>query len=363
MQTNTQEYRRCTRCIMDTTDAAITFDEKGHCNHCTRYLQRASEELFDEETGKTELDRIVAKIKSKKSHKKYDCIVGVSGGVDSTYVAYLCKKQGLTPLAIHFDNGWNAELAVSNIEKTLKVLDIDLYTYVVDWEEFKDLQIAFIKSSIPNLEIPTDHGICSILYQMASKLNIKYIMSGSNVTTEAIMPVHWMGGNQVQYYALIKDIHSQFATKKFKTYPKTSLTEFLYYTFIKNIRIINILNYINYNKRAALEILKAELSYTEYANKHYESIYTRFFQAYILPRKYNMDKRLPHLSTLVASQQIKLPPFKRTLAASSWRGRRGTDIFGNSLSPRMDMKLLVYPAGERSDRGEADPQLICDLFL
>jgi hypothetical protein len=193
---------------------------------------------------------------------------------------------------------------VSNIEKTLKVLDIDLYTYVVDWEEFKDLQIAFIKSSIPNLEIPTDHGICSILYQLANKFNIKYIMSGSNVTTEAIMPALWMGGNQVQYYANIMDIHSRYGTKKFKTYPKTSFTEFLYYTFIKKIRIINILNYIKYNKREALDILKTELSYTEYANKHYESIYTRFFQAYILPKKYNMDKRLPHLSTLVASKQI-----------------------------------------------------------
>jgi tRNA(Ile)-lysidine synthase TilS/MesJ len=167
-----REYRICNRCIMDTTDPDIVFDDQGICNHCHHYDERAKVDLHYNQDGQEKLMQIVNKIKSEGQKKEYDCIIGVSGGVDSTTVAYRVKKLGLRPLAIHLDNGWDSELAVSNVEKILKSLDIDLFTYVLDWEEFKDLQLSFLKASVPNCEIPTDHAIAAILYHQAAKRNI-----------------------------------------------------------------------------------------------------------------------------------------------------------------------------------------------
>jgi len=289
---------------MDTSDPMIQFDENGVCNHCTLGIERVKNETLRGEAAERQIEKIVSVIKANKSHKKYDCILGVSGGVDSTYTVWLVKQLGLTPLAVHFDNGWNSELAVKNIETVLERLDVDLYTYVVDWEEFKDVQLAFIKSSIPNLEIPTDHGIYATLYRVASQMGIRYIVCGNNIATESIMPASWMGVNPVQQYATILDIQKQFGTRPIKSLPLAGLLRVLYYTFIKRIRMINILNCYDYDKKDALTLMKDKLGYKEYAYKHYESIYTRFFQSYILPKKYKMDKRRPHLASLIASNQM-----------------------------------------------------------
>ena len=187
------EYKICVQCIMDTSDEEIFFDENGVCNHCYNYNSRVENDLHLDSQGQIHLEGIIKKIKHKFKADSYDCIIGVSGGVDSTYVAYLAKKVfGLRPLAVHFDNGWNSELAVQNIEKTLNVLDIDLMTYVIDWEEFRELQRSFIKASVINWEIPTDHAITALLYRVANEHGIKYILGGGNITTEAIMPMSWV---------------------------------------------------------------------------------------------------------------------------------------------------------------------------
>ncbi len=181
-------YQRCASCIMDTSDPEIQFDAEGVCNHCKRYLNGAKTEIRHDEAGQRELQSILASIKQEGKNKPYDCIIGVSGGVDSTMVAYRCKQYGLRPLAVHLDNGWNSELAVNNIAKTLKVLGIDLYTHVIDWEEFRDIQLSFLKASVGNAEIPTDHAIGALLYQVASKEGIRFIIGEVILETEAIMP-------------------------------------------------------------------------------------------------------------------------------------------------------------------------------
>ena len=180
--------RICSKCIMDTTDPDITFDEKGVCNYCRGFPLLKKKHIIDGKEGEAKLSSIIKEIKRKRKGKEYDCLIGLSGGVDSTYVAYLVKKWGLKPLAIHLDNGWDSELSVSNIQRIVEKLNIDLYTYVLDWEEFKDLQLAYFKASVVNLEVPTDHAIPASLYNTASKMGIKYIIIGGNTSSESLMP-------------------------------------------------------------------------------------------------------------------------------------------------------------------------------
>ncbi len=295
-------YRQCTRCLMDTSDSEIEFDAEGICNHCKRYFVRAATELRHGPEGKAELEGMIARIKAEGKNKPYDCIIGVSGGVDSTMVAYQCKKHGLRTLAVHLDNGWDSELAVSNIAKTLKNLGIDLYTHVMDWEEFRDIQLSFLKASVANAEIPSDHAIGALLYQIAAKKGIRFVISGSNIETEAIMPMSWMYDNRD--FKHLKAIHRQYGTAKLRTFPFYTPLRFFYYILIKRVRLVRILNYSPYNKAEALRILKDELGWVYYGGKHYESVFTRWFQGYYLPRKFGIDKRLAHLSTLICAGQI-----------------------------------------------------------
>jgi N-acetyl sugar amidotransferase len=287
---------------MDTTDPEIIFNSKGVCNHCKRYDELLTKRVFAGEEAKKQLDRITSSIKKSGRNQNYNCIIGVSGGVDSTYVAYLTKNLGLNPLAIHFDNGWNSELAVKNIEKTLDKLGIDLYTYVIDWPTFKDLQLSFLKASTPDGEIPTDHAINSLLFREANKRGIKYIINGMNFATESMAVPSWSYGHSDWQY--IKAIHKRFGSKSLKKYPKYSFFDLAYWTFIKRINVVSILNYMEYNKDEVMEILKNELDWVYYGGKHYESVYTRFYQGYILPKKFNIDKRKGHLSDLIRSGQI-----------------------------------------------------------
>jgi len=297
-----KEYRICTKCIMDTSDPKITFDEKGVCNHCREYDERVKRDLHCDEAGKIRFAKIVAEIKESGRNKKYDCVLGVSGGTDSTFLLYLLKKMGIRPLAVHLDNGWDSELSVKNIEQVLKKLNIDLYTHVLDWEEFKSLQKSFLNASIANAEIPTDHAIVAILYKMAMENGIKYIISGGNITTEAIMPTSWM--YDPKDWKIIKYINEKFGKSELKSFPHLSIFDWANCTFIKKIKYIPVLNYIPYVKKDAMEILQREFGWRSYGAKHYESIYTRFFQGYIFPQKFNIDKRRAHLSTLICSKQI-----------------------------------------------------------
>jgi N-acetyl sugar amidotransferase len=287
---------------MDTTDPDITFDAQGVCNHCQRYDRIATQRLVPLAERTRQFDALVAKIKADGAGKPYDCIVGVSGGVDSTYVAWVVKQAGLRPLAVHLDNGWNSELAVANIEKALKTLGIDLYTHVIDWEEFRDLQVSFLKASTPDGEVPTDHAIFALLYELAAKHGLHYVISGTNVSTEGVLPVKWGYGYFDWRY--VKDVHRRFGTGKLSTYPHFSLPKLAYYVFLRRIRMVSILNYIDYDKQQAMEVLQKQLGWVYYGGKHYESIYTRFYQAYLLPRKFQIDKRKAHYSGLICSGQM-----------------------------------------------------------
>jgi len=297
----TDNYIICKRCIMDTSDPGIEFDENGLCNRCRNYYVRIKSDLHYDEDGKQKLNAMVDKIKRDGKNKEYDCIIGVSGGVDSTTVAYYVKRLGLRPLAIHVDNGWDPEFAIRNVEKILKVLNIDLRTYVLDWEVFKDLQLSFLKASVPNCEIPTDHAITALLYRTAAENKIPYIISGGNVVTEAIMG-KW--GYRHADYKHIKGIHKKFGSTSLKNYPHLNLFDWAYFTFVKGIKFIPILNYIRYVSKDAKELITKELGWHDYGIKHFESIYTRFFQAYIQPTKFGFDKRKAHLSNLICSDQM-----------------------------------------------------------
>ena len=293
----------CNRCIMDSiNDPDILINDDGVCNHCT---------TFDFEFNKLpkginrekELESIIKKIKLKGIGRKYDCLLGVSGGVDSSYLAYLCSIYGLRPLIIHFDNGWNSELSVLNIQNLLDKLGFDFETLVINWDEFKDLQLSYFKAGVVDLEFPTDHAILASMFKIAKKHKIKFVLSGHNVVTEGTyLPKSWV--HSKLDYLNLKDIHKQYGSIKLKTYPYLSFIKRLYNFYNSQFEYIQLLNLLEYNKFEVKKKLVSELSWKDYGGKHFESIFTRFYQGYILPNKFNIDKRVFHYSCLVQSEQI-----------------------------------------------------------
>lgn len=295
------KYQICKNCIMDTSDPEITFDENGVCNHCKSFEARKKMHTPTEEEKHSHLQDMIEFCKKRGVGKKYDCIVGVSGGVDSTYVAYKVKEFGLRPLAVHLDNGWDAELAVSNINNVLKKLDIELYTHVLDWEEFRSLQLAFLKASTPDSEIPTDHAIGALMKGLAVKEELPIIW-GVNFSSESILPRVWSQGHMDWGY--IKKVNKMFGTKKLHDFPHYSVYKLSYWNRIKGLRTFSLLDYIDYDKEKAKEFLIEKLGWRDYGGKHHESIYTKFFQAYILTTKFGFDKRRAHLSSLILAGQL-----------------------------------------------------------
>jgi len=296
-------YRQCSITVMDNiADPHITFDSAGVCNYYHEYRKAASEEVYQGARGEEQLARLAEKVKRDGKGKPYDCLIGLSGGVDSTYVAYLAKQMGLRPLAVHLDNGWNSELAVKNVENIITRLGFDLYTLVVNWEEFRDIQLSYLRASVVDIEVVSDHAIFSTMYKLAKEKNIGYIISGTNIVTEYIMPPDWL--YQKMDFTNLKDIHGRYGKVKLKTYPSFDFKKHVYYSAILRLVPISILNYVPYNKEAVKEIITRELGWRDYGGKHYESIFTKFYQAYILPEKFKIDKRKAHLSTLICSGQI-----------------------------------------------------------
>jgi N-acetyl sugar amidotransferase len=289
---------RCSRCVLDSTVPEITFDEKGICQYCKIYDELSRIYPLNGET-KSKLEALIESIKKKGATKKYDCIIGVSGGTDSTFTLYSAVKWGLRPLAVHFDNGWNSRIAVSNIKKICKKLNVELYTYVMDWEEFKDLQISFLKASTSDAETPTDVGILSTLFRVASQEKVKYILYGHSFRTEGIAPIGWT------YYdgKYIKAVHKRFGKQKLKRYPNFTIYDLLLYNYIKQIKMIPILNYLEYSKAKAKEVMTRELEWEDSGGHHHESVYTHFFHSYLLPKKFNIDKRKVEWSAKVLSEQ------------------------------------------------------------
>lgn len=296
-------YQQCSLSVMDNiADPRITFDEKGICNYYYQYKAAEQQDVFKGEAGDRRLAEIVEKIKASGKGKPYDCITGVSGGVDSTYLALQAKKLGLRPLIVHFDNGWNSELSVMNIENIVTRLGFDLHTLVVDWNEFKDIQLAYLKASVVDIEAITDHAIIGTLYTLAVKHGIKYILSGSNIVTEFVLPSYWIWSKTD--HVNIRAIHKQFGTVPLKTFPFFSKRLKHYYVRAKGIETVSLLNFMPYEKAVVKKVITDELGWRDYGGKHYESVFTRFYQGYILPTKYHIDKRKAHLSTLIFSGQL-----------------------------------------------------------
>lgn len=297
-----KHYQICQRCVMDTSDPDIRFDEDGNCNHCETFLEESKSIKPQGLEREQRLKDLIESIKKSGKNKKYDCLIGVSGGTDSSYVAYIVKELGLRPLAVHMDNGWNSEESVKNIRNLCTRLNIDYESYVLDWDEFKDIQLSVLKSSIVEVEIPTDVAIVSILHKVASRNNIKYIIGGGNYATEGILPDLWF--YNPKDLKLLKSIQKQFGSKKIKTFPTFDWKAEIFYKFIKRIRMVYLLNLLPYDKQEALSILKDKVGYHEYGGKHHESVYTRFIQSYFQPVKFNLDYRRATLSSQICSGSV-----------------------------------------------------------
>ena len=298
-------YKICTNCIMDTTDSNITFDSRGWCDYCNNYYTNIFPNWFPNEQGGRMLSRVIEKIKSDGRKRSHDCLIGVSGGVDSSYVTYLAKERfGLRPLIFHVDAGWNSQQAVNNIERLVDSLRLDLHTEVIDWLEMQDLQLAFFKAQVPHIDTPQDHAFFAALYNFAAKNGFKYILTGANYSTECVRePLEW------HYHASdllqLKDIHRQFGQSPLKTFPLADIFKFkLYYRFIKGIRVIKPLNFVPYIKESAMQNLIDKFGWQKYAHKHYESRFTRFYEGYWLPTKFGYDKRRAHFSSLILTKQM-----------------------------------------------------------
>ena len=296
-----KKYQICTCCVMDITDPEIIFDKKGVCNHCRNFHEVTSKYWFPNDEGKKKLDTLFSKIKQKGNGKEYDCIIGLSGGVDSSYLALMLKDYGLRTLAVHVDAGWNSELAVNNIEQIVKHCGYNLHTHVMDWQEIKDLQLAYLKSGVANQDTVQDHAFFASLYHFAAQHDIKYVISGGNISTESVFPKAW---HHAAMDAInLKSIHRLFGKRKLSQYKTINFFEyFFYYPFIKGMEVVLPLNFMPYNKGEALKFLKEKINYKEYGRKHGESLFTKFFQNYYLPKKFNMDKRRLHLSSQILSK-------------------------------------------------------------
>ena len=284
---------------MDTTDSQITFDENGVCDWCNDYYNNILPgwELIKED--KDALMRTAEQIKKAGKGKKYDCIIGMSGGVDSSYLCYVAKElMGLRPLIYVVDTGWNLKIADENIDKIVNALGLDKYTEVVDWDEMKDLQLAFLKSQVPYQDFPQDHAIFAGLYNFAVKSGIKYVLTGANNATECIRPpMEWVYINDTK---LMKDIHKRFGTGKLKTFPTCGMLKYrLIYPLIYGMKRVAPLNMVKYDKDEVKQFLHDKFDWTPYDNKHYEDIFTRFYEGYYLIHKFGYDKRKTYLSNLI----------------------------------------------------------------
>jgi N-acetyl sugar amidotransferase len=315
-------YQICTRCIMDTSDPGIKFDASGVCSHCHDFDDNLRPQWYPDASGKRMLENIVAQIKHEGKGKPYDCAIGLSGGVDSSYLAYVARKQlGLRLLAVHVDAGWNSELATRNIENVVCKLDIDLHTYVVDWSEMQDLQRAFLRAGLANQDVPQDHAFFAALYKNAQDYNLRYVLSGGNIATESVMPEEWA------YNAMdlrhLESVHRQFGSRRLKTFPRVGFFRYYFWNrYVKRMRVIRPLNYLPYIKDEAIEILERELGFQYYGGKHFESRFTKWQQLYYRPRMFGYDERRAYFSSLVLSGQMTRESALIALAGDSENERQ-----------------------------------------
>ena len=288
---------------MDTSDTSIVFNKIGVCNHCINFEKVTKKSWHPNRQGQDILNSLVKKIKAENKKNEYDCIIGLSGGVDSSYLALKVKELDLRPLVVHIDAGWNTELAVNNIEKIVKFCNFELFTHVMNWNEMKDLQYAYFNSGVANQDVPQDHAFFSNLYRFAVQNKIKYVFNGGNISTESIFPSSWHGA---ALDALsLKAIHKKYGKLKLKDYKTMSFSKYYFwYPFVKKMKVVRPLNYMSYDKKKAICELEKKTGWKPYDGKHGESVFTKFFQDYYLPVRFGFDKRRPHLSSLIVSGQI-----------------------------------------------------------
>ena len=295
--------RRCTRCVMDTTDPEITFDESGVCNHCRNFDEVLRPRWRNGPEGEVQLRAVVAKIRAEQQDRDYDCILGLSGGVDSSYLAVKIAELGLRPLVVHVDAGWNSEPAVQNIERLVKALGFDLHTIVIDWEEMRDLQVAYLRSGLANQDVPQDHAFFAALYRFAIQHRVRWVISGGNLASESILPSAW--GYDAMDARQLKAIHRRFGQRPLRHFPIVSFFDLYFrFPFIHRMRVVRPLDYLPYDKMAAKRLLVEKYGWSDYGAKHYESVWTKFFQGYYLPARWGFDKRLAHLSSLIVAGQL-----------------------------------------------------------
>jgi len=342
--------RVCTRCVMSTTDPDITFDSEGRCNHCTDYFERLAARTYNQATSERELAAVVDRIKAAGRGKEYDCVMGISGGVDSCYAAYLAKSLDLRPLAVHMDNGWDSDTAARNIKNVTRTLGIDYQSVVLDWEEFRDLQLAFLRASVPEIETPTDIAIPAALHRVAAENGVRFIVMGGNYVTEGILPRAWhYNAKDVRF---VRAVHRRLGSGKLRTFPTFGFVKETYYKFFKGIRLVYVLNLVPYSKRDATKKLQG-LGWEYYGGKHYESTITGFVQSYLLPVKFQIDYRRATLSSQICAGEVtreaaleilKTPPFdaRRVQEEKVYVAKK----FGISLE-EMDAILAAPPRTHR----------------
>lgn len=344
-----ENYQICNRCVMDTSDPEIIFDNNGFCNHCTDFINQTSKMIYQGPETDLRLEEIVRQIKKKGKNKKYDCLIGVSGGVDSSYVAYMTHKLGLRTLAVHLDNGWNSEEAVLNIKNLCNKLKIDYSSFVLDWEDFRDLQLSVLKSSIVEVEIPTDIAILGALHKTASKYNIRYIISGGNFATEGILPKKWF--YNPKDLKLLKAIHKKFGKKRIKNFPYFDYKKEIYYKFFKGIKMFYLLNYIPYEKENVMNVLKEELDWKYYGGKHYESKFTGFVQSYYQYEKFNLDYRRATFATQICAGTMKREEALKELKKKPYRLEKinlEIDYISKKLGIEKNEFLEIFNAPKKS---------------
>lgn len=298
-------FKICSNCVMDSSDPNITFDEEGVCNHCRNFKTNIRPLLNNLRDRKFFLDREIDKLKTQNKNNEFDCIIGLSGGVDSSYMLHLAVKEyNLRPLVFHVDAGWNSLVAVSNIEKIVDKLNLTLNTSVIYWPEMRDLQLSFFKAQVPHLDTPQDHAFFASTYNYATKYKINTILNGGNFSTEGVRePLEWHYHASDLYH--LKQIHSKFGKLKLKNFPLCGIFKYkIYYRFFKNLKVLQPLNYIHYNKEEAINVLKKEYNWEAYSHKHYESRFTKFYEGYWLLKKFKYDKRKAHYSSLILSNQM-----------------------------------------------------------
>ncbi|WP_300718133.1 N-acetyl sugar amidotransferase [uncultured Desulfovibrio sp.] len=304
MQNST--YRICTRCVMDTSDPEITFDAQGHCNHCTEAIRRLEQSYMPDARGQEKLEKLIEEMRRAGKGKEYDCLIGLSGGVDSSWLTYKSREWGLRPLVFHVDAGWDSPIAAQNVQRLVRHLGYELHTFTVDWEEMRDLQRAYLQSGLSNQDVPQDHAFFAVLFHTAARMGLRYWLSGFNLVTESILPRAW------EYMAMdsrqLKAIHGQFGQRPLRNFPTLSFWDCCKFyndiPFFPTVKAVTPLHWMPYSADEARSVLHREVGWENYGRKHSESIFTKFFQNYYQPTKFGFDKRRAHLSSLIASGQM-----------------------------------------------------------